>query len=60
MIGVEKLMPRVQRVHIQGKVREENKKNVETMSEELKETVSRTLDVILTEYFSEKNTGNVA
>ena len=57
MIGVEKLMPRV---HIQGKVREENKKNVETMSEELRETVSRTLDVILTEYFSKKNTGNVA
>lgn len=57
MIGVEKLMPRV---HIQGKVQEDNKKNVETLSESLNQTVSKTLDIILSDYFSKKNTGEVA
>lgn len=48
------------KVYLAGKVHPENKENVERKANELDRTVSYTLDIILSEYFSEKNTGEVA
>lgn len=48
------------KVLLSGKVNPEYKERIETMAIKEDRTVSYTLDKILGEYFSKKNTGEVA
>lgn len=50
----------MEKVYLAGKVHPETRERIEKMANDIGHTVSRTLDIVLEDYFSKKNTGEVA